>query len=94
MSDNEDLYSAMYQSDEEDSAPSSDTPNKPTPDRGIMNMPQMSSEIRKLKQTIEDQSRLIKRLENRIRNMERHSKSLSGNIDGLYSEIDNKMDRF
>jgi hypothetical protein len=92
MSDNEDLYAAMYQ--DEDDAPVVAPGEKPVPDRGIMNMPQMSSEIRKLKQIIEDQERTIKRLVNSVKRLERQSNHIAGHINDLSHDLDGKMDRF
>lgn len=94
-----DLYAAMYQDDEEETeAPliSQDgtVATPPTPARGIMSMPAMSAEIRRMQKTIDDQERLIRQLTNRVKAMERHINKYAGHLNDIKRDLDGKLDAF
>ncbi|RYD81405.1 MAG: hypothetical protein EOP84_11065 [Verrucomicrobiaceae bacterium] len=93
MSDSEESLrlALMYQSDDDEEV----AEEKPKQDRpyGIMNMPAMSSAIRKMQETIDAQDRVIKRLNQRIRNLERQSGNLTREINQIGSEMESKVDR-
>lgn len=93
MSDSEESMrlALMYQSDEDEEV----VDDKPKPDRGygIMNMPAMSASIRKMQETIEAQDRVIKRLNQRLRNLERQQGNLTREINQMGTEMESKVER-
>jgi hypothetical protein len=91
-SDKENFFALMYQSDEEDEAPTSAEP-KPERPYGIMSMPAMSSMLRKMQAQLELQDRTISRMRQRIRNLEKSAGSLGRQITTLDGDMANKVDR-
>jgi hypothetical protein len=63
------------------------------PPRGIINMPAMSAELRRLRETVETQDRVIKRLVQRIRNVERRVNANSHDVTAIWTDMDGKIDR-
>lgn len=89
------LRAAMYQSDDDMSVIDPKNPSAPIDrGKGIMSMPALSAEIRRLQKENEEKDRRIKRLEARMRQFEiamrRHDKM----IDDVRYGLDDKMDRF
>lgn len=91
MVDHEALLAHMYDPEGEEEQ----EPDQPKVERpyGIMSMPAMSAEIRKMREALETQERMIKRLTQRIRNMERQSNTIARHVKDLDSEIETKVDR-
>lgn len=86
------LLAAMYDIDDdgEEEKPAGPKVERPN---GIMNMPLMSSKIRKLEETVEAQARALKRAETRIRRLEQQNNVLTKGLNAVDSELDNKLDR-
>lgn len=98
IDDAEALLAHMYFPEEEDDEPE-DKPKVERPN-AIMNMPAMSLKIRQFEtlvaeqeKTIAAQARLIKRLDQRLRNVERHVGTMGKTINTMSSDLDNKIDR-
>ena len=90
----QDLLAAMYQADDELETSGSEGTTVSVPDRGIMNLAAVSAELRRLHRVVEEQSRRIRRLENRLRYAERRSNTNTTDAADLRRELDGKMDRF
>jgi hypothetical protein len=89
--DDDDWKAMMYGDDPEEELPQ--IKSEVLPPRGIINMPAMSAEIRKLRATVETQERIIKRLVQRMRNIERRVNSNSQDVGAIWTDLDNKIDR-
>lgn len=93
MTDN--FLHTMYQSEEEvEEKPISDA----MPDRGIMNMPAMSSAIRRMEQmiidlakTVENQKRAIRQQEQRFRHLVNTQRGFAGDLKDMQHGLDNKI---
>lgn len=90
---NKAAYLAAWLEDEpEEEEVKPDAPKVERP-HGIMNMPLMSSKIRKMEEIIAEQERMIKRLTQRVKNLERTATNISRQVSALDGEMDNKLDR-
>lgn len=90
---NHELLAAMYQADEEEVSPDKKVAG-PFPDRGLANLPTIVAELRRMQRLIDDQQRIIRRLENRLKYVERKANIASGEIGDVRRDLDGKMDRF
>lgn len=86
------VLALMYQDEDDSGSPQQERAS--TPQTGIMNMAVMSSMIRRLEQRLEDQERHIRRLETRLRYAERFAGGHKSDINDLKRDIDGKMDRY
>lgn len=91
MDDNDEWKAMMYGDEPEEVLP--EIKSEVLPPRGIINMPAMSAELRKLRGTIEVQDRVIKRLVQRMRNIERRVNANSNDVNSIWTDLDGKIDR-
>lgn len=91
-----DFYATMYQDDEDDNpeAGSSTTPQTDVAPKGILSMPALTSELRKLQKVVEDQARQIRRLEHRCHELRRIAKSHEREIGNVDRRVDGKLDAY
>jgi hypothetical protein len=89
--DDDEWKAMMYGDEPEEVVPQ--VKSEVLPPRGIINMPAMSAELRRLRGTVETQDRVIKRLVQRIRNIERRVNSNSQDVTAIWTDMDNKIDR-
>jgi hypothetical protein len=89
--DDDEWKALMYGEEPEEVVPQ--IKSEVLPPRGIINMPAMSAEIRRLRGTVETQDRVIKRLVQRIRNIERRVNANSNDVGAIWTDLDNKIDR-
>lgn len=90
LTDKDALLALMY---DPDPAPDPVERKGPAPANPIMNMATMSHKMYRLEKVIEEQERTIKRLQQRLRNLERDSGKVTRVINDMGRELDNKIDR-
>ncbi|RYD85316.1 MAG: hypothetical protein EOP84_02875 [Verrucomicrobiaceae bacterium] len=84
------LMGLMYDVEEPAEEP---TEKGPAPKNPIMNMATISHKMYRMEKTIEDQDRFIKRLQQRLRNLERANGTITRNLNQMGSDLDNKLDK-
>jgi vacuolar-type H+-ATPase subunit I/STV1 len=86
------MYGNQDEDDDAEDAKPGDVsaPAKPT---GILSMPALTAMVRTLTKTIEDQDRRIKRLEGRLRQVDRATQRMGRAVNDLDVEVGNKIDR-
>lgn len=88
------LRALMYQQDE-DTSTTQDGSQRPAEARphGIMSLPAVSHMLRAQERVIGDLTRQVRRLEQRLRNVERQSGSQSRAINDIDVEVGHKLDK-
>jgi hypothetical protein len=62
------------------------------PPRGIMNLPALSAEVRRLTRELEDQARTVRRLLSRLNHLESVVRQQRSTIHEMARDLDNKID--
>lgn len=86
---NDELLAAMY--DDEDDAAS--VKPETTATTGIMNMPALTSAVRRLEKQNAEQARTIRKLELQVKSLMRYVRSSAQDIHRLEIDLDGKIDR-